>query len=203
MKAKEVLKLLNITRPTLCSYVKKQYIKVHELPSGIYEYDDESVFKLKNKNITRHSVIYARVSTNKQKQDLENQVTTLTEFCLKNGIPIGNVYKDIGSGINFDRKNFQLLINDIMDYKIDKIFITYSDRLSRISFPLFQNIFKKYGTQIIVLNQINDEKLIEKEIFSEIINLIHCFSMKVYSSRRKEKLKLVKKDLELENDSHL
>jgi predicted site-specific integrase-resolvase len=159
MKAKEVLKLLNITRPTLCSYVKKQY--------------------------------------------LENQVTTLTEFCLKNGIPIGNVYKDIGSGINFDRKNFQLLINDIMDYKIAKIFITYSDRLSRISFPLFQNIFKKYGTQIIVLNQINDEKLIEKEIFSEIINLIHCFSMKVYSSRRKEKLKLVQKDLELENDSHL
>lgn len=39
---------------------------------------------------------------------------------------------------------------------------------------------------------------LEKEIFKEIIDLIHCFSMKVYSSRRKEKLRLVKKDLSLE-----
>lgn len=87
-----------------------------------------------------------------------------------------------------------------MEYKIDKIFITYKDRLSRISFDLFRDIFKKYNTEIIILNEIDNPKEIEKEIFEEIISLLHCFSMKMYSSRRKNKLELIKKELELEQE---
>lgn len=203
MKANEVLKTLNITRQTLCKYVHDGYVKVRELPTGHYDYDKESVFTLKNKEIERSHVVYARVSTAKQKQDLENQVETLNKFCHKNGIKVKNVYKDVGSGINFDRKGFQSLLQDVIDYKVNKVYITYKDRLSRISYPLFSNLFAKYGCEIVVLNEIDDEKLVEKEIFSEIINLIHCFSMKVYSNRRKEKLKLVSKDLELEDATNL
>ena len=90
-----------------------------------------------------------------------------------------------------------------MEYKIDKIFITYKDRLSRISFDLFRNIFEKYNTEIVVLNEIDNPKEIEKEIFEDIISLLHCFSMKMYSSRRKNKLELVKKELELEREVKL
>ena len=149
----------------------------------------------------RHNVLYCRVSTNKQKKDLENQAEILNIFCQKNGLVIKDVYKDIGSGINFERKEFQRLVNDVVNYKVSKIYITYKDRLSRISFDMFKNLFANFSTEIIVLNEINDEKLIEKEIFNEIISLIHCFSMKVYSNRRKEKLKLVEKDLQLEEDN--
>ena len=73
--------------------------------------------------------------------------------------------------------------------------------MSRISFDLFQNLFENFNTKLVILNDINDEKLIEKEIFNEIISLIHCFSMKVYSNRRKEKLKLIEKDLTLEEEN--
>lgn len=66
---------------------------------------------------------------------------------------------------------------------------------------MFENLFSEFDYKIVVLNEIDDEKLVEKEIFNEIINLIHCFSMKVYSNRRKEKLKLIEKDLRLEDDS--
>jgi len=199
MKAKEVLKLLRITRQTLCNYHKRGIIGIETLPSGKYSYNEEDVFKLLNREVPRNNVIYCRVSTSKQRKDLENQQEVLNTFCSKNGIVINDTYKDIGSGINFERKEFQRLLNDVINYKISKIYITYKDRLSRISFDMFKNLFENFSTQIVVLNEINDEKLIEKEIFNEIINLIHCFSMKVYSNRRKEKLKLVEKDLSLED----
>jgi len=201
MKAKEVLKLLKITRPTLTKYVRIGKILKTDLPNGFYIYDEESVYKLLNKNLVRKSVLYCRVSTNKQKEDLRNQEEILKLFCNKNGIVISDIYKDIGSGINFDRKEFQRLLNDVINHKVNKIYITYKDRLSRISFKMFENFFKEFNCEIIVLNEIDDEKLIEKEIFNEIINLIHCFSMKVYSNRRKEKLKLIEKDLSLEDEN--
>ena len=203
MKAKEVLKLLKVSRPTLTKYIKIGLLKVTVLPSGLYDYDKESVFKLLNKDIERVNVAYCRVSTNKQKEDLENQIETIKTFCVKNGIILKDIYKDVGSGINFDRKGFQQLLNDIIQYKIDKVFITYKDRLSRISFQMFKNLFQEFSCEIIVLSEIDDEKLIEKEIFNEIIDLIHCFSMKVYSNSRKEKLKLIEKDLKFEDEINI
>ena len=72
MKSNKVLKLLNITRPTLSSYVKKGRLKATMQSNGYYNYDEESVYKILNKDIERKNVIYARVSTSKQKKDLEN-----------------------------------------------------------------------------------------------------------------------------------
>lgn len=65
---------------------------------------------------------------------------------------------------------------------------------------MFEELFKRFNCEIIVLNKIDNEQEVEKEIIGEIIDLIHYFSMKVYSNRRKEKLTLVEKDLRLENE---
>ena len=200
MKAKEVLKLLNITRVTLHNYVKNGIIKTDSKVNGFYNYNEDSVYSIINKNIKRKTVIYSRVSTSKQKVDLENQINVLKECLNKKNIPIDDIYADIGSGINLERKEFQRLLNDVTDRKIKVVYITYKDRLSRLSFDLIKNLFKKFNCEIKVLNEIENKQLIEKEIFNEIINLIHCFSMKMYSSRRKEKLNLIEKDLNLEND---
>ncbi len=200
MKSNKVLKLLNVTRPTLCRYVKTGLLKVKPLPNGYYDYDDESVYKLLDKNLTRKSVIYCRVSTQKQKNDLINQRKSIEKYCFENGIKISDVYSDIGSGINFDRKEFRRLINDIINHKISKVYITYKDRLSRISFEMVKQLFDNFNCEIVVLNDTDDTKLIEKEIFNEIISLIHCFSMKVYNSRRQKKLKLIEEDLKIEDD---
>lgn len=198
MKSCKVLKLLNITRPTLCRYVKNSLVKFKQLPNGFYDYEEESIYKLLNKNIERKNIIYARVSTQKQKNDLENQKAILRKYCSINGIKISDEYSDIGSGINFERKEFQRLVNDVVNHKISKIYITYKDRLSRISFDMFKNLFQNFNCEIIVLNNTDDNKQIEKEIFNEIISLIHCFAMKVYSSRRQKKLKNIEEDLKIE-----
>ena len=200
MKSNKVLKLLNITRPTLSRYVKEKIVKYKVQPNGFYDYDEESVYKILNKSIERKNVIYTRVSTQKQKPDLEKQRKIVEKYCIRNRIKISDVYSDIGSGINFDRKEFQRLLDDVVNHKISKIYITYKDRLSRVSFDMFKNLFSNFNCEIVVLNDVEDSQTIEKEIFNEIISLIHCFAMKVYSSRRKKKLKCVEDDLKIEDD---
>jgi len=63
VKAAEVLKLLRISRPTLCNYLKEGKVKGTPQPNGYYDYEEESVFNLLNKDIPRDNVIYARVET--------------------------------------------------------------------------------------------------------------------------------------------
>lgn len=203
MKADKVLKLLKISRGTLFNYAKTGKIKATKLPSGHYDYDIDSVYELigKRNKIKRVNVLYCRVSTPKQKKDLENQKKTLEEFCAKNGLTISNIYEDIGSGINFDRKGLSELILKVINHEVSKVIITYKDRLSRLSFDLFKNLFEEFNCEIVVLNEIDDPKIMEKEIFKEIVDMIHCFSMKLSSSRRKEKLKLVEKQLKLDEEA--
>jgi len=191
MKSSEVLKLLQITRPTLTKYVKNEWIKTTTMPNGHYNYDDQSVYDFLNKSIDREIVIYARVSTHKQKKDLENQIDILKRYCYENGYKINGIYSDIASGISFaKRKQFFELIDLVLDRKIEKIIITYKDRLSRIAFEFFSILFSKFGTKIEVISEVGSIKLDSEEIFEEIIHLIHSFSMKLYSSRKGKSIQI-------------
>jgi putative resolvase len=166
VKAKEVLKILRITRPTLTKYVKEGVIEVETLVNGRYNYIDKSVYQFLNKEMKRKTVVYARVSTQKQKKDLENQVQTLINYANNNGCKVDEIYKDIKSGMHFERKGFQELLNSVMNNEIEKVFITYKDRFARLSFDLMEKLFKNFGTEIVVINRIeNNEDDICEELF--------------------------------------
>ena len=195
MKAKEVLKLLRISRQTLTKYVKDGIIKVEVLPNGRYEYDENSVYLFLNKDLKRKTYIYARVSTSKQKHDLENQVELLKQFCFTNGYTVSGVYSDVASGINFEkRSSFFEMLDDIIDNKVERVVITYKDRLTRVGFDLFYHLFKKYNCEIIVMSEVGSEKLDRQEIFEEVVSLLHCYSMKLCSKRKIQKIKEVLQD---------
>lgn len=198
MKANRVLKILNVSRPTLVKYVKDGTIRVTTLPNGTYDYNDEDVYLKSGRTKERVSVIYSRVSTSKKKTDLENQEKALMNWCNANGIKVSRSYKDVASGMNFNRKQFMAMLDDILEYKVESVYITYKDRLSRISFEMFQKLFAEFGCRIVVVNDTEDAKSNETEIFEEIISMLHCFAMKMYSSRRRKKLQLVKEDLKNE-----
>lgn len=190
MKAKEVLKLLRCSRPSLTKYLKQGKLKAKLLDNGYYDYDEKSVYDFLNKDINRKTVIYARVSTKKQKNDLKNQIELLKNFCFQNGYTINEVYSDIASGITFENRiDLFKLIDEIIDNKIEKIIITYKDRLSRIGFDFFKTLFNKFGCEIIVISEVGSNKLDREEIFEEIISLLHCYSMKMYSKRKNNKIK--------------
>lgn len=198
MTAKDVLRTLQITRPTLTKYVKEGKLKVTIKGNGRYDYDADSVYKMLNKDVERKTYLYARVSTSKQKKDLENQIQLLKNFCFQNGYVINGIYQDVASGISFDkREQFFDMLDDILAGKVNKLIITYKDRLSRVGFELFAYVFKKYGCEIVVISEVGSEKLDSQEISEEIISLLHCYSMKLYSSRKAKKIK----EIIEENDS--
>ena len=190
MTAKEVLSVLQITRQTLTKYVKEGKLKVTVKGNGRYDYDADSVYKMLNKDIERKTYLYARVSTTKQKKDLENQVQLLKNFCFQNGYTVNGIYQDIASGISFEKRTqFFDMLDEILSGKAKRVVITYKDRLSRVGFELFTYLFRKYGCEIIVISEIGSEKLDSEEIFEEIISLLHCYSMKLYSKRKAKKIK--------------
>ena len=195
MLSKEVLQLLGISRPTLTKYVKTGVIRATRLPNKRYDYNSEDVFRLFNKGVERKTYLYVRVSTQKQKADLENQAAMLKQFCFSNGYRISGVYSDIASGISFEkRKDFFKLLDEVLDGRVEKVVITSKDRLSRVGFDLFYHLFRKYHCDIIVMSEIGSVKLDSEEVFEEIISLLHCYSMKLYSKRKAERIKEVLED---------
>ena len=197
MKAKEVMKLLDISRATLFNYTRDGKIKVVKLDNGYYDYDEESVFKIIKKD-SRINVIYSRVSTNKQKNDLENQINKINTFCQNNNIIITKIYSDIDSGLDLDRTGFNSLMDDVINLKIKNIYITHKDRLTRMSFKTIQHLFSKYGTNIIQITKNNQTSNTsnDNEIFEELISLMHVLSSTMYSNRRKNKINIFKNDIE-------
>ena len=187
MKAREVLNLLRIARPTLSRYIKEGRIMATLLPNSRLDYAQESVYKFFNKDIDRKTVIYARVSAPKQKKDLENQVELIKQFCLTNGWRIHGIYSDIASGISFEKRTeFFRLLHDIMEHRIERVVITYKDRLSRVGFELFNFLFTEFNTSIVVISEVGNPKLDAEEVFEEIVSLLHCYSMKLYSNRKRK-----------------
>lgn len=196
MKAKDVLNILNITRTTLTKYHKTGLIKIDSIINGDYIYNDDSVYALvgkSNKKTNKINVIYARIS-NPPKKYLDEQIERLLNFSTSNGIEISKIYSDVKSGMNFERDDFNKLIIDIIDGKINLLIIENKDRLVRFGFELLQQLAKYYDTKIIVVNNLS-EKNFEQELTEDLISIIHYFSMKSYSNRRK--LNKIKKELEI------
>lgn len=194
MKFKDAQKLLNVNRVTICKYVRDGKIKANVLENGRLDYDTDSIYKFIGIE-KRKNVIYGRVSTKKEEKSLLNQIKTVREWANINGYKIDEEFKDIASGLHFDRGEFQNLVNQVIKGEISKVFILYKDRLTRISFDMWKELFLHFNCEIIVINEIDDD---ERGIFEDIISMLHCFAMKMYSNRRKRKLKLIAEDIENE-----
>lgn len=183
MKSAEVLKILKISRPTLTNYVNSGKLKVTKMKNGYYDYDEDSVYEFIGQTKKRYNVIYGRVSTYKQRNDLTRQINAITKHCNDNSIEIETTYQEIASGIDLDRKEFSSMLQQVFEKNIKTVYITYKDRLSRLSFMTLESIFKQFGTSIVVLDDKTSKN--KDELFDELINIIHLFSTKMYSKRRK------------------
>ena len=183
MRAKKAMKLLGISRVTLYKYVKNGNIKATKLQNGYYDYDEESIMQFIGNN-NRTNVIYARVSTCKQKKDLKNQIKEIKNYCSINDIKYSNIYCDISSGLDLNRNNFSLMLDEIMHYNIKNVIIAHKDRLTRLSFSILEHIFEKFGTKIIIINK--PDKYFDNEYFNDLLTLMHSFSTKFYSKRKKQ-----------------
>lgn len=203
MKAKEVKRILGITQPTLSAYIKKDLIKVVIINPYHYEYVDEDIYKLiglKKERKEKINISYSRVSTQQQKSQLLSQSQRIYDYCISMGIMLDKQYEDIKSGMDFcNRKNFNEIITLIIQGKVELLIIENKDRLVRFGFELLETLCKFYGTKILIINDVIQNKSYEQELTEDLVSIIHYFAMKSYSNRRK--LNKFKKEL-LENDNN-
>lgn len=196
MKYEEVQRILHVTRQTLSRYVREGKIRVTRLPNGRCLYNGDDVYAMIGVD-RRKNVIYGRVSTQKQAESLKTQIETIRLYANANGYTIDAEYKDIASGMHFDRNNFKLLVNEVISGNVRNVFILHKDRLTRISFDMWKELFEHFNCRIVVINQEEDD---DKGIFEDIISMLHCFSIKMYSNRRKKKLNIIADDLNYTNE---
>lgn len=138
---------------------------------------------ISNNSMSKRKIVsYCRVSSNNQKEDLNRQVDFIIDYCKNAGIFIDEIYKDIGSGLNFKRKNFLKLIDEINNKEISIIIIAHKDRLCRFGFELLEYLCDKNDTTIKI---INDERLSpEQELCQDLTSIIHVFSSRLYGLRK-------------------
>lgn len=196
----EAANFLHIHKMTLHNWSKKNLIKYTTLPNGYRRYTEEDLLdalkiKKKPQNIIKKNIIYSRVSTPLQKENLERQNQRLLDYCASKGIQVSECLSDIASGMNFNRINFKKLINLVLSNEVDTIVIEFKDRLVRFGFDLIEHMCSYYNTKIII---INNSEIIDyrTEMTNDMIAIIHHFCMRLYGSRKsKIKIKEIQKSI--------
>ncbi len=187
-KPKDFAELLNVSVKTLQRWDRDDVLKAFRTPTDrrYYTYDQYLEYKgINNVNDNKKKVIYTRVSANNQKDDLKNQVKFLLDFANAKGIIIDETIEDIGSGLNYNRKNWNKLIEHCMENKIDSIMITHKDRFIRFGYEWFERFLGKFNVKIIVVN--NETLSPNEELVQDIISILRVFSCKIYGMRKYKK----------------
>lgn len=154
-----------------------------------------------NQTENRITIGYSRVSSHDQKKDLETQAQLVQTFCSAKGWEF-ELYSDIASGLNFNRRGFNHIVSIIQQNKVENVVVTYQDRLIRFGFELFKQLCDAHNTNIITINQ-NQEHGSEKELCDDIIAIITSFSGKLHGKRSHKNKKTLETLTELFDESNL
>ncbi|MGL4534715.1 MAG: IS607 family transposase [Fusobacteriaceae bacterium] len=190
---KKMVKILNVTSQTLRNWDSNgKLVPHHKTDSGYRYYSEEQLNKflgIKNVKKNRKIIGYCRVSSNKQKDNLERQIENVKLYMFEKGYQF-EIISDIGSGINYNRKGFTKLINLITDGEVEKIILLYKDRLIRFGYELIENLCKKYSVEIEIID--NTEKTEQEELVEDLVQIVTVFSCRLGGKRANKAKKMIK-----------
>ena len=188
-KPHEFAELLNISVKTLQRWDREGILHAFRTPTNrrYYTYEQYLEYKGISKN-EKKVVIYTRVSTSNQKEDLKNQVEFLKQYANAKGIIVDEVIQDYGSGLNYNRKKWNKLLDECMLSAVGIIIISNKDRFIRFGYEWFERFLSKFNVKLIVVN--NESLSPNEELVQDIISILNVFSCKIYGLRKyKRKLR--------------
>lgn len=173
----EVADLFQVSTKTIQKWDNKGILNFERSPTNRRVLPKETLIEyLKSKNmfyedesLSKRDVIYARVSTYKQ-DDLDKQVN----YILSNRDDLKNVLilKELGSGLNSKRKKLLKLIDMILNDEVNRIFITYKERLTIFGFEYIESICNHHNVKIVIMQSEQNNKLVEQELEEYIKSLL-------------------------------
>lgn len=164
---------------TLQRWDNQGILPASRTPKNHRYYTEEDLLKYRGISVgQKKTIIYTRVSTRNQKDDLINQENYLKTYCNSAGIIVDEVMRDFGSGLNYNRKFFNILINMVENHEVSMVVLSHRDRLIRFGFEWFESFMKRHGVQLIIVN--DERSSPQQELVEDIISILHVFSCRLY-----------------------
>ena len=195
-KPKDFAELLGVSVKTLQRWDREGILKANRTPTDRRYYTYDQYLQFKGINIEhdkRKVVILCKSIYQKPKDDLQDQTAFLRQFCNARGMIVDQCIEDYGSGLNYNRKKWNGLLDEVMEQKVKTIVITHKDRFIRFGYDWFERFCMKFHTTILVVN--NEELSPQEELVQDIISILHVFSCRLYGLRKYKKQ--IEKDEEI------
>lgn len=196
----EVAEIFGMSRSGVIKWIREGKIKAIEV-NGRWRIPYSEIERLlSGGGRVKQVALYARVSSNTQKDDLERQLVALREWVRKTlgGVSIIEV-KDIGSGLKEDRRGLKKLIELAKKRQIDAVVVAYKDRLTRFGFEYLVELFKAYGVNVIVAFQ-EEPKDYMQELVEDFVEIVRSFASRIYGHRSHRYEKVMKCVEDVEKD---
>lgn len=198
-------KMIGKSVNTLRVWDERDIFKPHHVTTGghrMYSEDQmQDVIGVGHRNQPKKRIVigYCRVSTSKQKDDLNRQVELMQQYLIAQGSPF-EIITDIGSGIHYRKKGLDSLISRIMNREVEKVVVLYKDRLVRFGWELIELVCQKSGTTLEVID--STEKTEEQELVEDFIQIVKVFSCRLQGKRTHQGKKILKEVKILANNEN-
>ena len=181
-------KLIGRTTNTLQKWDRKGILKAHRSPTNRRYYTHDQYLQYRGLVAQEQglTIVYARVSGVTQKLDLANQINTLEAYCKQHSIKVDEWMSDIGSGLNYKRKQFNRLMEMIELGQVRHLIIAHRDRLVRFGYEYFEAFCERHHTQIVVINGENLSP--EQELIRDLLTIVTVFSARLPGLRSYRKV---------------
>ncbi len=185
---REFGKLIGRTTNTLQKWDRQGTLKAHRSPTNRRYYTHDQYLQYRGLVAQEQglTIVYARVSGVAQKPDLANQINALAVYCQQQSIKVDEWLSDIGSGLNYKRKQFNRLMEMIELGQVRRLVIAHRDRLVRFGYDYFEAFCQRHHTEIVVINGENLSP--EQELVRDLIAIVTVFSARLQGLRSYRKV---------------
>src|SRR3989440_5327936 len=185
---KEFGKLIGRTTNTMQKWDREGKLSAHRNPITNRRYYTHDQFLAYRGLVAQEqglTIAYTRVSGVAQKPDLANQVHALEAYCKQRSLPVDEWMSDIGSGLNYKRKQFNRLMEMVELGQVRRLVIAHKDRLVRFGYGYFEAFCQRHNTEIIVMN--GETMSPEQELVQDLIAIITVFGARLHGLRSYKK----------------
>ena len=173
---------------TLQRWDRAGILPAHRSPTNrrYYTHDQYLEYRGLKAKGTGATIVYARVSSASQKPDLQNQVAALRTYCQRHDFTVDEWIEEVGSGLNYQRKHFNRVMEEIELGRVQRLVIAHKDRLVRFGFEWFAAFCERHGTALVIVN--GDTLSPEQELVQDLLSIVHVFSARLYWLRSYQKV---------------
>ncbi len=190
MKLSDYAKQVGVHYRTAYRWFKEGKIRGYQMDTGtIIVTKDEPARP-------QQTAVYARVSSSENRQNLETQAERLIRYCEAKGYQVHQVVKEVGSGVNDNRRKFLALL---ADDQMTRIVVEHKDRATRFGFGYLETLLEKQGRTIEVVNLADNGR---EDLLDDLVAIVYSFSARLYGQRRaKRKTERITEELKRDDDA--